>query len=128
MTKIEVSTMRGRPLEPSKTLIVVKSQFEGIHAWDKCPHDDVGFLRHPHRHIFHVTMKVEVSHDDRQLEFIQVKRKLTQFLNSLDVLNLGSTSCEMLAKQIGRFFVPIFPVNMVSVSEDEENSAEVYFS
>ena len=112
--------------EPIKTLIVVKSQFEGIHAWDKCPHEDVSFLRYPHRHIFHVVMKVEVFHDDRQLEFIQVKRKLNQFLKTLDI-NLGSTSCEMLAKQIGGFFIPIFPVHMVSVSEDDENGAEVYF-
>lgn len=111
---------------PIKTLIVVKSQFEGIHSWDNCPHEDVKFLRWPHRHIFHVTMKVEVSHDDRELEFIRVKRKLNQFLKSFDT-DLGSTSCEMLAKQIGMFFVPIFPVEMVSVFEDNENGAEVYF-
>ena len=112
--------------EPIKTLIVVKGQFEGIHAWNKCPHDDVDFLRHPHRHIFHVVMKVEVFHDDRQLEFIQVKRRLESFLNNYS-LDLGSTSCEMLAKQIGMFFVPIFPVHMVSVFEDDENGSEVYF-
>jgi len=109
-----------------KTLIVVKGQFEGIHAWEKCPHDDVGFLRHPHRHIFHVVMKVEVFHHDRQLEFIKVKRSLNRFLKTFDI-DLGSNSCEMLAKQIGMVFVPIFPVHMVSVFEDDESGSEVYF-
>lgn len=113
-------------MKPVMTLIVVKSQFEGIHAWPDCPHDDVGFLRHPHRHIFHVTLKIKVSHDDRELEFIRVKRKLNYFLNTFDI-NLTSTSCEMLAKEIGTYFFP-FPVYMVSVFEDGENGAEVYFS
>jgi hypothetical protein len=111
---------------PFKTLIVVKSQFEGIHSWDKCPHDDVSFLRWPHRHIFHVTLKIEVSHDDRELEFIRVKRELEEYLK-LFPLDLKSTSCEMLAKEIGMYLTPMFPVYMVSVFEDEENGSEVYF-
>jgi hypothetical protein len=112
--------------EATKTLIVVKTQFEGIHSWDKCPYNDVKFLCWPHRHIFHVIMKIKVSHDDRELEFIRVKRELEEYLK-LFPLNLGSRSCEMIAKEIAMYFTPIFPVYMISVFEDEESGSEVYF-
>ena len=116
-------------MKPIKTLIVVKSQFEGIHRWEQCPYDDVKFLRWSHRHIFHVKLKIEVSHADRDLEFIQVKRQLESLLtNNYQGKNLGSMSCEMIAEKIGMHFIGLLgTVNMVSVSEDEENSAEVYF-
>ena len=120
-------------MNPIKTLIVVKSQFEGIHSWPDCPHEDVSFLRHPHRHVFHVTLKIKVSHDDRELEFIKVKRELENALAILyyDIYHknegLGSKSCEMIAKEIGSFFAS-FPVHMISVFEDNESGAEVYFS
>lgn len=130
MERINSSTMRGRPLEASKTLIVVKSQFEGIHSWPDCPYDDVSFLRHPHRHIFHVTLKMEVTHDDRELEFIQVKRILEDLLSrNYNRKNLYNLSCEMMSKNIGMHFIGMgLKVHVVSVFEDNENGAEVYFS
>ena len=36
--------------------------------------DDVSFLGVPHRHIFHFRVRIEVFHDDRDIEFIQFKR------------------------------------------------------
>lgn len=113
-------------MEPVRTVIVVRGQFEAIHAWPDCPHDDVDFLRHPHRHIFHVELKIKVSHDDRELEFIQVKRRLQSFLNWFGK-NIGSTSCEMLAKQIGQHFSESLLVYMVSVFEDNESGAQIFY-
>jgi len=114
----------------TETLIVVISQFEGIHSWPDCPYEDVAFLRHPHRHIFHVIMKIEVYHDDRELEFIRIKRELEEILLTFyHGKDLGSMSCEMLAEKLGMHFIGFsYPVHMVSVFEDGENGAEVYFS
>ena len=36
--------------------------------------DDVSFLGIPHRHIFHFRVRIEVFHNDRDIEFIQFKR------------------------------------------------------
>jgi hypothetical protein len=116
-------------IERVLTLIVVKGQFEGIHNWPNCPHNGVDFLRVPHRHIFHVTAKFKVSHDDRELEFILTKRSLENYLfQSYHRFDLGPKSCEMLAKEIGNYLNDnIGPIYMVSVSEDDENGSEVYF-
>ena len=116
--------------KPIKTLIVVKGQFEAIHSWDKCPHKDVSFLKWPHRHIFHVVLKLIVTHDDRDLEFIKIKRILEDHLiYKYHRYDLGSKSCEMLAEEIGDYFNRLIEnkVAFVSVSEDEENSAEIYY-
>jgi len=115
--------------EPIKTIIFVKAQFEAIHSWPNCPHIDVAFLCCPHRHVFHVKLKLHVSHDDREHEFIRVKRTLEGHLRfNYEGSDLGSKSCEMIAKEIGIYFNQnVGKVHSVSVSEDNENGAEVYY-
>ena len=54
--------------------IFVKFTREGIHCFPGAQ-NDVAFLRNPHRHLFHFRIDVEVFHDDREIEFIQFKRK-----------------------------------------------------
>ena len=106
-----------------KTLIVIRTQFEAIHHWPACPIDSVDFLRHPHRHLFHVEMAWEVSHADRDIEFIDQKRKVERFIKrNWQGQNIGSLSCEMLATMLLRKF----NAGMVGVFEDGENGAEVY--
>lgn len=111
-----------------RTLIVVKSRFEAIHCWPDCPYEDVAFLRNPHRHEFHVTLKCEVSHDDRELEFIQSKRILEQILKEFfHQRDLGSLSCEMVAHKIYRFIPFREYIREIHVYEDGENGAELYY-
>lgn len=103
--------------------IVIKTEFEAIHCWPDCPFDDVDFLRYPHRHVFHVTVKWKVQHDDRDKEFIMMKRQVEQYLKILGN-NIGSLSCEQLADKIHW----VFPDStFVSVFEDNENGAEVIY-
>ena len=56
---------------------------EGVHLYpgaDSDPKlatgdwDDVSFLGVPHRHIFHFRVRIQVFHNDRDIEFIQFKR------------------------------------------------------
>jgi hypothetical protein len=58
-----------------KKFIEVTWQFEGLHCWPSAP-DEVAFLRSPHRHIFHCRARLEVFHQDREVEFILLKRNL----------------------------------------------------
>jgi len=51
------------------TNIIINLEFEATHCWPECPIEEVAFLRSPHRHVFHVQMKRDVAHDDRDVEF-----------------------------------------------------------
>lgn len=106
-----------------KTRIIVTTQFEALHCWPDCPFEDVKFLRHPHRHVFHATMKFPVNHNDRDREFILVKQNLDHFLMvNWSRKNLGSKSCEDLCLELlEKFPDAVF----ASVFEDNENGAEI---
>jgi hypothetical protein len=103
------------------TSIIVRSQFIATHAWVNCPHEEVKFLRNAHRHIFYVTIKAPVNHNDRELEFFMVKKELDDFLNKYP-FDLGSKSCEIICCDILDKFKYI---NFVRVMEDNENGAEI---
>lgn len=114
-----------------KTNVTVKLQIEATHQWPGVTEfpelEAVSFLRYPHRHIFHITAKKEVTHDDRDIEIILFKRNLLKYLHSRyyneiqEVHVLGSTSCEMLAKELTK----VFALQYCEVLEDGENGAEV---
>lgn len=105
------------------TLISVSHQFEGFHCWPEAP-VEVAFLRFPHRHMFHIKAVIEVRHDDRELEFILVKRFIADI--TMDE-NLGSKSCEMIAREILGALTEKYGFRFmeVSVFEDGENGAIV---
>jgi len=107
-----------------KKTIIVRTRFEGIHSWPDCPYEDVAFLKNPHRHEFWVEVEIEVSHNDREVEFIMAKRELEEYV----VLryageDLGSKSCEDIAEEI--LNSGILPFCSVIVLEDGENGAKL---
>ena len=109
-----------------KTYIKVKNSFEGFHTYKDAP-DCVSFLRNPHRHIFYVTTKISVTHDDRELEFFIVKNRIEDLLCDV-VYELGiNMSCEQIAKLLIQKLQVIYGERyyQVEVSEDNENSAIV---
>ena len=103
------------------TSIIVKLQVEGLHHWPNCNIEKVNFLKNPHRHIFHITCKKEVSHDDRDIEIIMFKRKIQSYINEIWNGDFGSMSCEMIAKNL----LNEFGLFYCKVLEDNENGAEV---
>lgn len=109
-----------------KTTIIVRTRKEGIHCYPNAP-QEVEFLKSPHRHEFHIEAEIEVFHDDRELEFILVKRDLDNWLSS--VYNLSFKSCEMIAKDIHTHldlkWGCIKRYVRVDVFEDGENGARV---
>ncbi len=102
--------------------IEVRHRFEGFHKWSMAP-DEVKFLRDLHRHEFHVRLRMQVSHNDRELEFILVKRWLATYLAVQSLNEIGS--CEMLAERIITFAHKEYGFRSIEceVSEDGENGA-----
>jgi len=119
-----------------KRWIFITTQKEGIHCYPAAGTDpklktgddmDVSFLAMSHRHIIHFNVKIEVFHDDRDLEFIQVKRQIDKWLSN--EIDLNSKSCEMMAELLFTQISIKWPNRDVTieVSEDGENGAIVEF-
>lgn len=103
--------------------VFCRTQFEAFHSWDDAP-DEVAFLRKNHRHIFHVELTVEVDHDDRDVEFILMKRALEEYIE--ECLAHRDYSCEQYAKSIARWGANTYDQpTRCTVSEDGENGARV---
>lgn len=120
-------------VEPTSRVIWVTFQKEGIHKYPAAATDptlatgdeyDVSFLGVPHRHIFHFKVSISVTHNDRDIEFIQFKRWLEK-LYSENTLQLNFKSCEMIAEDLYTAINARYPNRSVTieVSEDGENGA-----
>lgn len=109
---------------------VMRTRFEGIHNYPKAP-DEVSFLRHPHRHMFHVTVHLEQFHDNRDVEFLMFLTWLRSELFDAGMISidgqveLGHVSCESLARKIALIINVKHPDRRlkIEVSEDGENGA-----
>lgn len=117
-----------------KTEVYCTLQVEGVHNWPECDLEEVIYLRDLHRHIFHIKAHKNVSHDDRDQEFIMLKHNIQHYLfreyasegqdgHFMDdyVCIFGAMSCEMIAKELIRKF----DLSRCEVSEDNENGAVV---
>jgi hypothetical protein len=118
--------------------IFVTFQKEGIHRYPAAATDpalatgdeyDVSFLANPHRHIFHFRVAIDVFHNDRDLEFIQVKRWLENLYKD-SILALDYKSCEMMADDLYLQIAQRYPNRCVTieVSEDGENGCSIAYN
>jgi hypothetical protein len=118
-------------------MIWVTFQREGIHCYPAAATNpalatgdeyDVSFLAHPHRHIFHFRVWINVDHSDRDIEFIQFKRWLENFYDK-GTLKLDFQSCEMIAENLYKVISYKYPARRVwiEVSEDGENGCFLTF-
>jgi len=121
------------------TYVIVTLQVEGIHNWPEVEAfvEGVSFLKHPHRHMFHIKATAKVDHDDRAKEIILLKREILQYLYRtyndtfpvgpgvtyvpVEPVAFGSRSCEMIAKDL----CEAFDLRSCEVLEDGENGALV---
>ncbi len=116
----------------NKSFIWVTFQKEGIHKYPAAATDpklaEVSFLGNEHRHIFHFRVELEVFHDDRDVEFILLKRELESLYNN-GTLQLNHMSCEMLASELAIYIKENYPRRdlRIEVSEDGENGCRIYF-
>jgi len=103
-----------------KTTIWITTIFEAFHRWKDAP-EEVYFLRAYHRHIFEVEIGVAVRHDDRDIEFLQFKDEVNEYIKKHFERKRFELSCEMIAKRLFNEFTAEY----VKVSEDGENGATI---
>ena len=133
----EEDAKMANALKNAKRSIWVTFTKEGIHKYPAALDDpalatgdeyDVSFLGYPHRHTFHFKVQIQVTHNDRDIEFIQFKRWLENLYKE-DILELDYKSCEMIADDLylhinnkypGRFVV-------IDVAEDGENGCQIVY-
>jgi hypothetical protein len=123
-------------IRPNK-MIWVTFQKEGMHKYPAALTDkalatgdeyDVSFLGYPHRHIFHFKVWIGVTHDDRDIEFIQFKRWLLNLYKDA-TLSLDYKSCEMMSGDLYDAISQKYPNREVwiEVSEDGENGSFIKY-
>ena len=124
-------------LDTAKRSIWVTFTKEGIHKYPAALDDpalatgdeyDVSFLGYPHRHTFHFKVQIQVTHNDRDIEFIQFKRWL-QNLYKDATLSLDFKSCEMMSDDLYDSINKKYPNREVwiEVSEDGENGSFIKY-
>jgi hypothetical protein len=123
-------------IRPNK-MIWVTFRKEGMHKYPAALTDpslatgdeyDVSFLGYPHRHIFHFKVWIGVTHDDRDIEFIQFKRWLENLYKE-GTLQLDYKSCEMMSGDLFDTISNKYPGREVwiEVSEDGENGSFIKY-
>ena len=127
-----------RVMQAAQRQIWVTFKKEGIHRYPAAATDpllctageyDVSFLANAHRHIFHFKICIDVFHNDRDLEFIQVKRWLEGLYNK-DILQLDFKSVEMIADDLYIQIADRYPNRnvVIEVSEDGENGCCISYN
>jgi hypothetical protein len=123
-------------IRPNK-MIWVTFQKEGMHKYPAALTDptlatgdeyDVSFLGYPHRHIFHFKVWIGVTHNDRDIEFIQFKRWLLNLYKDATI-SLDFKSCEMMSDDLYDMISQKYPNREVwiEVSEDGENGSFIKY-
>ncbi|MBT2282947.1 hypothetical protein J7E78_05265 [Paenibacillus polymyxa] len=119
-----------------KTYVKVKHEIDGVHSYPLATGTH-SYLKDTHRHKFYITVKAEVFHMDREIEFFELKdtvssyfkNSFSKFNNSL-IYDFGKQSCEMLAKGLMEHLMIVYNTHqnrrlIITVSEDNENESEV---
>ena len=123
-------------IRPNK-MIWVTFRKEGVHCYPAAATDpnlatgdeyDVAFLANKHRHIFHFRVWIGVTHNDRDIEFIQFKRWLENLYKD-NILDLNFMSCEMMSDELYSEISEKYPDREVwiEVSEDGENGSFIKY-
>ena len=123
-------------IRPNK-MIWVTFRKEGTHKYPAALTDpslatgdeyDVSFLGYPHRHIFHFKVWIGVTHNDRDIEFIQFKRWLENLYKDA-TLSLDFKSCEMMSDELHAHISQKYPSReiWIEVSEDGENGSFIKY-
>ena len=82
----------------------------------------------PHRHIFHFRVWLSVTHNNRDVEFIQFKRWLENLYKDA-ILKLDYKSCEMMSDDLYDMISQKYPgrETWIEVSEDGENGSFIKY-
>jgi len=127
----------NRVKQQAKKFVYVTVQKEGYHCFPEAATDpqfatgdkyDVSHLASRHFHYFYIKVWVEVTHSNRSIEFIQLRRWIDELYGE-GVLSLDNASCEMIAENLYDQIAERYPGREVriDVSEDNINGALIEF-
>lgn len=123
------------PPKPALT-VWVTHRFIGFHAWPDAP-SARSYLASEHRHLFHITVELEVGHGDREVEFHDLLDQVAFACGSIgegrkivdgeSARLLGAMSCEAIGRYVFDAVASRWPDRWIRVdaSEDGENGASV---
>lgn len=112
-----------------KTFVYVTFAKEGYHAYPEAGTDpnlatgdqyDVSHLAHRHFHYFYFKVWIAVAHDNRDIEFIQLRRWLEGLYNT-GTLELNNMSCEMISDALYNEITRKYPNREVRIDVSEDN-------
>lgn len=103
------------------TEVFITTRFAAAHRWKDAP-DKYPLLKNFHRHEFHVKLWKKVSHDNRDIEFVDLKHQVIDFIRS----NWEGRSLELSCEQFAGRLMLAFGASAIEVSEDGENGAIVH--
>ncbi len=114
--------------------ICVQFEKEGLHRYPEAGTDpdlvDVSFLQYPHRHMFKFHVKIGVTDNNRELEFIKVKRFCESCFDK-GAIDVDYKSCEMLCEDLYQLLSAKYGHSRtydISCYEDGENGAQLIFA
>ncbi len=117
----------------TKTFVYAAVQKEGYHNFPEsailesfATNDDmdVSHLAAKHMHYFSIKVWVEVTHSNRDIEFIQLRRWLDK-IYGFKTIDFGSKSCEMMCNDLFAQLLMKYPHSSfkIDISEDNINGA-----
>jgi len=114
-----------------KLFAEIRARFEWAHRWPGAPeYGEYALLRNLHRHEFHVILRIGQEHSDRDVEYLEVKAALVDFLEEAKGSWPESSSCEQIGEAIVAWARERYPGVRpfeVTVLEDGENGAALRF-
>ena len=110
-------------------MVIVAFQREAVHCWPDAPGEQ-GWLAYPHMHNFRIEVKLEVAHNDREVEFFAFRDELSAQWDDGVVQQSAhherpAWSCEKLAEQLADWIQLKYPERFVEVGvwEDKDFGA-----
>jgi len=105
-----------------ETEVITFNLVEGFHQWGGAP-DQVAFLRHRHRHTFHIRCAFPVLHNDREKEIFIQQWKIQDHIAARwgTPAEFQNLSCESIAEAL----LKDLGCSWVEVLEDGQGGAKV---
>ncbi|AGH56765.1 hypothetical protein Phi19:2_gp040 [Cellulophaga phage phi19:2] len=109
-----------------KKVVGITTKVEGFHNFPTAVEmfgKKVEFLSLNHRHLFGINLEIPVEHNERDKEFILLKREVEEFIEQRwgRPAQFEGLSCESIAEEL----MIQFKATMVKVDEDGENYAKI---
>lgn len=114
--------------------VTVQFQMEFIHKYPEAGTNpelaDVSFLQYPHRHMLHFAVSIQVFNDNRDIEFILLKRQCQKLFDN-KIIEADYKSCEMISDELYEKLSEIYGKDRayrIGVFEDGENGSTTSYT